>query len=118
MKVSPRSRASILARRGFELPQKRRDSRPSSESRDLLSMVARALRPRRAGPARRYALLPGAASKPRVRAADQNATYLPEADQIIEHPSRNRTGRDVAHVISNGGLGGSGTARSAGCRQR
>lgn len=42
----------------------------------------------------------------RVRAAGRKAAYLPEVDEIIEHLARNRTGKDVALVMSNGGFGG------------
>jgi UDP-N-acetylmuramate: L-alanyl-gamma-D-glutamyl-meso-diaminopimelate ligase len=42
----------------------------------------------------------------RIRAAGKKATYLAEVDEIIEHLARNRTGRDVALVMSNGGFGG------------
>ena len=42
----------------------------------------------------------------RVRAAGKKAAYLPEVDEIIEHLARNRTGKDVALVMSNGGFGG------------
>jgi UDP-N-acetylmuramate: L-alanyl-gamma-D-glutamyl-meso-diaminopimelate ligase len=42
----------------------------------------------------------------RIRAAGRKASYLSEVDEIIEHLARNRTGRDVALVMSNGGFGG------------
>ncbi len=42
----------------------------------------------------------------RIRAAGKKASYLAEVDEIIEHLARNRTGRDVALVMSNGGFGG------------
>jgi UDP-N-acetylmuramate: L-alanyl-gamma-D-glutamyl-meso-diaminopimelate ligase len=42
----------------------------------------------------------------RIRAAGKKASYLVEVDEIIEHLARNRTGRDVALVMSNGGFGG------------
>ncbi|MEX2205851.1 MAG: UDP-N-acetylmuramate:L-alanyl-gamma-D-glutamyl-meso-diaminopimelate ligase [Myxococcota bacterium] len=42
----------------------------------------------------------------RIRAAGKRASYLAEVDEIIEHLARNRTGRDVALVMSNGGFGG------------
>ena len=41
----------------------------------------------------------------RVRAAGKSAHYLPEVDAIIEYLLRNRTGKDVALVMSNGGFG-------------
>jgi UDP-N-acetylmuramate: L-alanyl-gamma-D-glutamyl-meso-diaminopimelate ligase len=41
----------------------------------------------------------------RVRAAGKSAHYLPEVDAIIEYLVRNRTGKDVALVMSNGGFG-------------
>jgi len=42
----------------------------------------------------------------RIRAAGKKASYLAEVDEIIEHLARNRTGRDVALVMSNGAFGG------------
>jgi UDP-N-acetylmuramate: L-alanyl-gamma-D-glutamyl-meso-diaminopimelate ligase len=42
----------------------------------------------------------------RIRAAGKKASYLAEVDEIIEHLARNKTGRDVALIMSNGGFGG------------
>lgn len=42
----------------------------------------------------------------RIRAAGKKATYLAEVDEIIEHLARNKTGRDVALIMSNGAFGG------------
>jgi len=42
----------------------------------------------------------------RIRDAGKKATYLAEVDEIIEHLARNKTGRDVALIMSNGGFGG------------
>ena len=42
----------------------------------------------------------------RIRTAGKKASYLAEVDEIIEHLARNRSGRDVALVMSNGGFGG------------
>ncbi len=42
----------------------------------------------------------------RIRAAGKKAVYLSEVDGIIEHLVQNKTGRDVALVMSNGGFGG------------
>jgi UDP-N-acetylmuramate: L-alanyl-gamma-D-glutamyl-meso-diaminopimelate ligase len=41
----------------------------------------------------------------RVRAAGKPARYLPEVDAIVEHLARQRTGKDVALIMSNGGFG-------------
>ena len=45
------------------------------------------------------------ANAERIRAAGKRANYKPEVDEIIEHLARNKTGRDVALIMSNGGFG-------------
>jgi UDP-N-acetylmuramate: L-alanyl-gamma-D-glutamyl-meso-diaminopimelate ligase len=41
-----------------------------------------------------------------IRSRGTTADFIPEVDEIIEHIIRNRTGKDVACIMSNGGFGG------------
>jgi UDP-N-acetylmuramate-alanine ligase len=41
-----------------------------------------------------------------LRARGTEAVYLPDVDDIIEFVFRNRTGNDVALIMSNGAFGG------------